>query len=123
MVIKNILILEDDFIIQLYLSELLKNRGFVVTGEVTNFNDAIKSIDKSQPDLVLIDIGLAGKIDGIETAHHINRHYKIPFIFTTGNSDVKTLERAFKTNPLDIVIKPIDETTLFKVIEFASVKM
>lgn len=117
MKVKHILIIEDDFIIQLYLRELLKNNGFVTTGEVTNFESAIKCIDTKRPDLILIDIGLAGKIDGVETAEYISKNYHIPFIFTTGNSDIKTLERAIKTNPIDIIIKPIDENTLLSLIE------
>lgn len=117
MKVKHILIIEDDFIIQLYLRELLKNNGFVTTGEVTNFESAIKCINEKRPDIILIDIGLAGKIDGVETAKYISEHFQIPFIFTTGNSDVKTLERAFKTNPIDIIIKPIDENTLLTLID------
>ena len=67
---------------------------------------------KTKPDLILMDIGLSGDKDGIETSELINKDYDIPILFMTGNSDHSTIERAKATNPIDILLKPIDEGRL-----------
>ena len=59
-----------------------------------------------------MDIGIAGDKDGIETAEIINKDHNIPIIFMTGNSDSSTTERALATNPVEILLKPIDEGNL-----------
>ena len=99
-------------IIQMFLSRTLSIEGYNITGEERNCKGAIESIKIDKPDLVLLDIGIVGDKDGVETAQLINNEYQIPVIFITGNSDKSTLERARKTNPIDFIFKPIDEDKL-----------
>jgi response regulator of citrate/malate metabolism len=112
MKLDKILIIEDDMIIQLFISKALKNADFEIVGEGRSCKQALELLTKTEPDLILMDIGIAGDKDGIETAELINQDYDIPILFMTGNSDITTTERARKTNPIDILLKPIDEGRL-----------
>ncbi len=112
MKLDKILIIEDDMIIQLFISRALKSAGFEISGEGRSCKEALECIAKTQPDLILMDIGITGEKDGIETAELINENYDIPIIYMTGNSDSITTKRARSTNPIDILLKPIDEDRL-----------
>jgi len=112
MSIKNILIAEDDMIIQMFLSKIINNAGFRVVGEARNYIEILKLVDKTQPDLIVMDIGLEGEKDGIETAHILNKKNNIPILFITGNSDKATMDRAHEVEPIGIIFKPIDEYSL-----------
>lgn len=109
---KNILIIEDDFIIQMYLEDIISEMNCTVVGTLDSSN-AIEDVLKSQKvDLVLMDFGIRGKRDGVETAKFINQNYPTPIVFITGNSDKTTTKRIEEVNPLLIVFKPIDEVQL-----------
>ncbi len=69
------------------------------------------------PDIVLMDIGLNGEIDGIEAAQQIHNLYNIPFIYLTGSYDNSLLKRAKQTGPICIIHKPFDEKKIQKEIE------
>ena len=99
-------------IIQLFIKKVLKNAGFEITGLARDCDKALELLTTTTPDLILMDIGISGNKDGIETAELINKDYNIPIIFMTGNSDVSTTKRAKKINPIDILIKPISENQL-----------
>lgn len=114
---KKIFIVEDDMIIQMFIERILSNLGLTIIGEARTGDEVIEFLKQQQPDFILMDIGLAGNKDGIETAQIINRSYDIPIIFLTGNSDKPTLERAQKTNPIGFINKPIDETSLKSVMQ------
>jgi two-component system, response regulator PdtaR len=108
---KKIFIVEDDMIIQMFIERILGNLGLSVIGEARTCAETLSFLENSTPDFILMDIGLAGDKDGIETAEIINELYQIPIIFLTGNSDKPTLDRANKTNPIGFINKPIDEAT------------
>ena len=112
MKLNKILVIEDDMIIQLFIKKVLKNAGFEITGLARDCDKALELLATTTPDLILMDIGISGNKDGIETAELINKDYNIPIIFMTGNSDVSTTKRAKKINPIDILIKPISENQL-----------
>lgn len=114
---KKIFIVEDDMIIQMFIERILSNLGLTIIGEARTGDEVIEFLKKQQPDFILMDIGLAGNKDGIETAQIINQSYDIPIIFLTGNSDKPTLERAQSTNPIGFINKPIDETSLKSVMQ------
>ncbi|MEX0686802.1 MAG: response regulator [Balneolales bacterium] len=83
----NILIVEDNFLIALDIQELLTSAGFHITDTVASGEEAIKKTLELKPDLILMDIGLKGSMDGIEAVNRIRDHRNIPVIFLTGNSD------------------------------------
>ena len=107
-----ILIVEDEFIIQMFITRILTKNGMIVTDEVSTSDKVLLSIENALPDLILMDIGINGMKDGIQTAEMINEKYQIPIIFITGNSDISTFKRAQAANPLGIIYKPIDEVGL-----------
>src|SRR5688572_18954522 len=106
---KKIFVVEDDLIIQLFIEYTLKKIGLEVVGLARSCDETIKLLSNVKPDLILLDIGLVGDKDGIETAKIINADFKIPFIFMTGNTDESTLKRAKDAQPVGFIFKPMDE--------------
>jgi DNA-binding LytR/AlgR family response regulator len=114
-----ILVVEDELIIAEDLCSMLKKMGYAVTGSAMDADEAISLLDKDCPDLLLLDINLSGKKDGITLAAEINTKYKVPFIFITSYADGDTIERAKKVNPANYLVKPFKSEQLFTAIEIA----
>jgi DNA-binding NarL/FixJ family response regulator len=117
-----ILVVEDQAIILMELKARLNNLGYMVVGTSSYGEDAIKKAELLRPDLVLMDIGLRGKVDGIEAADYIRRNFNIPIIFLTANSDGTTRERANATEPYGFIPKPYDQDVLTDIIDKALYK-
>ena len=94
-----ILIVEDEKILAMGLKKKLEKLGFSVTDLASSGAEAIESVKKVQPDLVLMDIVLKGAMDGIETAEFIINLHDIPIIYLTDYADDEMLARAEKTYP------------------------
>jgi len=91
---KIIQIVEDDGLIALHIAETLENAGYQIAEPVNSGDMALKALEKSpKPDLILMDVGLAGSIDGIETARRIREHYDIPILFLTAYSNLIKIEK------------------------------
>ena len=104
---KKIMIVEDEMIIAMgYMTELRK-ASFEVPKALVTGEEAIKVFSAMNPDLILMDIALKGKMDGIEAANKMLKIKNLPIIFMTGNSDSETKERALALNPAGYLIKPI----------------
>lgn len=116
---KTILVVEDEGIVAKDLQSRLKKIGYHVPVIVSSGEEAILKIAEVQPDLVLMDIQLKGKIDGIEAAEHIYFQYNIPIIYLTAYADDRTLERARLTDPFGYLLKPFKEKELQTSIEIA----
>jgi len=112
----NILIVEDESIIALDLSQIVAKYGHIVRGIVGSGEDSIREAGKIRPDVVLMDIAIKGQIDGLEAARMIGALYQIPIIYTSAFSDPITIERARATNPLAYLQKPFDERELESVL-------
>ncbi|PKL16144.1 MAG: hypothetical protein CVV49_17775 [Spirochaetae bacterium HGW-Spirochaetae-5] len=117
-----ILVVEDDKPSGLILRKLLDKSGYNVTDVVESGEEAIGTILKNKPDIILMDITLAGEIDGIETAERIYQTHNIPFIYITAGTDSTTFERAKKSLPLNYIVKPFNSKTLNSAIEIALFK-
>lgn len=117
-----ILVVEDSLIVAFHLRKTLEQEGYVVTGTESSGEDALKSIQKETPDLVLMDIMLAGKMDGIETAMTIKSKFRIPVIFLTALSDQDTIQRAKITEPFGYIMKPFEDREVFTVVEMSLYK-
>ncbi|HXH19309.1 MAG TPA: response regulator, partial [Chitinophagales bacterium] len=115
----NIGIVEDDLLIAESLVMALKQIGYHPILPVRSYHDALKMIEAESPELLILDITLEGKQDGIELGTKVNKDYGIPFIFLTAYSDVATIERAKKANPYAYLVKPFNENDLFSSIEIA----
>ncbi|MBF0352636.1 MAG: response regulator [SAR324 cluster bacterium] len=101
-----ILVVEDEFAIGTVIAQQIQQLGYVVDEIVASGEQAIKSCEHHHPDLVLMDIQLNGKIDGIEAARKI-AEYEIPVVFLTSHVDSKTLDRAKTTLPNGYLLKPV----------------
>jgi PAS domain S-box-containing protein len=119
MIGSKILIVEDEAITAMELEEMLKNRGYEVVGTAANGATAIRIAKEKWPDLILMDIRIEGKIDGIQTATQISSFHDIPIIFLTAYSDDVTLARAIKTKSHSFMLKPFNEKELYSNIELA----
>jgi PAS domain S-box-containing protein len=122
MIKAKIFIVEDESIVALDLKCDLEAMGYEISGISSNGEDAIERISVSCPDLVLMDIGLPGHIDGIQASEIIKDRFDIPVVFLTANSDSITIQRAKLTDPFGYVLKPFDQRELFTVIEMALYK-
>lgn len=121
----NILIVEDERITAEDIKKALNSVGFDVPAIVSSGEEAIKVCEELMPDLVLMDIKLEGKMDGIEAAEKIRSKMGIPVIYLTAYSDEKTVQRAKITEPSGFILKqpygflrkPFEETELNTAIE------
>lgn len=102
-----ILLVEDEFISALVMQSDLEKTGYHITNTVATAADAVLSAKVDSPDLILMDIRLAGEMDGIEAATIIRETAEIPIIFITGYDDEATRERAAKANPAAFLVKPV----------------
>lgn len=115
-----ILIVEDEIITATDLKETLEKNKHKITAIAKNHGEAMLAIEKTLPDLLIIDIHLRNSaFDGIETAKEISRAYHIPFVFLTAYSETPTFERAKATNPAAYLIKPFRHHDLVFQIELA----
>jgi signal transduction histidine kinase len=112
-----ILLVEDERIIALHLRQQLTKLGYDVPNAVSTGDHALRRIEEVPPDLVLMDINLKGKMDGITTAAAITRAYRIPIIYLTAYSADETLARAAATNPHGYILKPFSERELHAMIQ------
>ena len=118
----NILIVEDEQIVAMDIQNSLENCGFTIVGQTNRGEEAIQKAAELNPDLVMMDIGLKGEIDGIEAAMQIREQLNLPVIFLTAFADEATLERARLAEPYGYILKPFEERELVIVIEMALYK-
>lgn len=111
---KKVMIVEDDFIIRMFIEKVVRSLGAEIVAKASESTEAVELCKKHLPDLVLMDIGIRGKIDGVDTTLQIKKECQTEVIYLTGNSDEKTLERAKATEPYGFIFKPIDEVKLVK---------
>lgn len=111
-----VMIVEDEAITAKCLQMDLEDIGLQVLDPVSNGEEAIKIAQLEHPSLILMDIRLAGSMDGIETAEKILQNQKIPIIYLTGFSTTLVRERAQKTNPAAFLEKPINVNRVIQII-------
>jgi len=107
-----VLIVEDETIVALDIKNVITKLGYRVINCVTNYDDAIKSVNEDDPDIILMDINLKNSQDGIQTAQDILNIKYIPIIYLTAYSDDETMDRAVETNPIGYLIKPFKREEL-----------
>jgi len=105
-VVRRILIVEDERLIAHDLQRRLTQLGYTVVGNVASGAQAITAAYQLQPDLVLMDIRLQGEMDGIEAALRIHTDRPIPIVYLTAYVDESTIQRAQATSPLGFLRKP-----------------
>lgn len=108
----DIMVVEDDMIIAADISMQLTQLGYNVSAILPKGEDALAQLQHTQPDIILMDVGLKGDLDGVDTAKEILDQYKIPVIFLTANSDPETFRRAKHTRPFAFITKPFEAIDL-----------
>jgi signal transduction histidine kinase len=114
-----VLIVEDEQLVADDLRETLEDLGYNVVGLTATGEEAIIDAESLLPDLVLMDIRLAGEMDGITAANIIQSRLNIPIVYLTANADHATLERVKATQPFGYILKPFNEKILATTIEIA----
>jgi len=114
-----VFIVEDESIVANDIRDALQHLGYEVMGIAKSGEIALEKIGEAKPDLILMDIHLAGKMDGIETAGKIRETYHIPVVYLTANSDTPVLDRAKATEPYGYILKPFSDQDLKSTIEIA----
>ena len=105
---ETILVVEDEGLIALHLTELLEEAGYQVSGPAYSGEMVLKEIGTSPlPALVLMDIALAGSLDGIETARRIRQRYPVPIIFLSAYSSQNRIDEAMKVSSDGYLMKPV----------------
>jgi AmiR/NasT family two-component response regulator len=108
-----VLLFEDEFLLANDLKQQLRPYNFDVVAMFRKAEEGLEylaSVDATGllPDIILMDISLAGKMTGIEAANIISRKYQIALLYITGMSQLGVFEEAFKTRPHAYLIKPFD---------------
>jgi PAS domain S-box-containing protein len=117
-----ILICEDELLFAENLASTLGDLGYEIVGTVMTGQRAISIVEEIQPDMILMDIGLAGEIDGVEAARCIRAQFDIPLVYLTAYAEEDVFDRAKSTGPYGYLRKPFSlielkctlETTLCK---------
>ena len=112
-----VLIVEDEMIVAKDISYYLEELGCEVCGLLMEGEQVLSFLDKEVPDIILMDIMLKGKLNGINTVHLIQKHYSIPIIYLTANTDDHSFELAKATKPFAFIEKPFKKKVLKRTVE------
>jgi DNA-binding NarL/FixJ family response regulator len=107
-----VLIVEDEVLVALEASDILASAGHDVIGSAVTAEEAVRKARELKPDLILMDIRLLGKRDGIEAATEIWQRLGLRSLFVSAYSDRETTARAAEANPIGFLAKPFTEDSL-----------
>ena len=116
---RRIFVVEDEAIVSDDIADTLRHLGYEVAGTAQAGLAALIEIEKTSPDLVLLDITLAGRLDGIQVGAAVRKRLGVPIVYLTAHSDKATMQRAFETEPDGYVSKPFTDLALRTAIEKA----
>ena len=114
-----ILVVDDEAIITMQLEERLSAMGYTVAGMAASGEEAIDKARRLRPDLVLMDIVMPGKMNGIEAANVVTNELDIPVVFVTSYADDAIIEKAKSVRPYGYIVKPFNELEIKAAIEVA----
>jgi len=109
-----VLIVEDDLILSIALSMMLKKIGFTQIEKVQTAEEAREAFRNNKPDLLVMDINLGSGMSGIDFVKEIQKEHKVDVIYITGNSDMFNRMLAGETDYLDYLTKPVTPAELKK---------
>lgn len=115
-----LLVVEDEALTYMLYQMQYMEIGYNVCQQAVSGEEAVQIAEEEKPDVVLMDIGLCGEMDGIEAAEIIHSRFGLPIIFVTGYADENTRKRADKALPHSgYFIKPINPEAVIPAIESA----
>ena len=108
-----IVIVEADFLIAEDLRGLCEDFGASVVGMAHRADEAFDLVESTKPDVVLMDVRLGGKRDGVDVAQRVyDALPRTKLVFITGSNEPPTIERIRQDHPFRILIKPIKPAEL-----------
>ncbi|MEJ7597714.1 MAG: response regulator [Kofleriaceae bacterium] len=116
---RRILVVEDERVVARDLQSTLQQLGYDVPATAGSAEDAFRIAAEHPPDLVLMDIRIKGKRDGIETAAALREHFKVPVVFLTAHTDEHTMGRVRQTEHEGYLVKPVTDAQLRVAVENA----
>jgi DNA-binding NtrC family response regulator len=117
-----VLIVEDDQLVAVDLEGRLERLGYQVVATAASGEEACAQVGTLQPDLILLDVRLAGPMDGIEAAQRMRQIWEAPVVFLTAHCDAATLERAKQVEPYGYLVKPFMPSDLHAALQMALYK-
>jgi diguanylate cyclase (GGDEF)-like protein/PAS domain S-box-containing protein len=122
MLARKILVVEDEKKLSSNIRKNLQKLGYSVSEITESSEEIIKKVAAINPNLVLIDIGLGGEINGLQLAHIIHNNFHVPIVYLTDSSGYKILQNNHLNHPFSYLVKPFGESELHFVIEMALYK-
>jgi two-component system, cell cycle sensor histidine kinase and response regulator CckA len=116
---EKILVVEDDGILAANLEDTLRSLDYTIVGPVAKGEEAVDRVRANEPDLILMDINLAGVMDGITAAGQIAAFSDVPLIYLTGYAEEPLLNQARITAPYGYLVKPVSSRELTAAIGMA----
>ncbi|MCJ7542284.1 MAG: response regulator, partial [Desulfobacterales bacterium] len=117
-----IMVVEDEAVIALNLQQMLTKMGYDVIGVSYSGEEALEKARSLRPDLILMDIMMPGKLDGIAAAKIIKAELGIPVVFLTAYSEDKIIESAKQTEPYGYILKPSQDREIKATVKIALYK-
>lgn len=115
---KRIIVVEDESIVRLDVSFMLKDAGYDVVAEAADGEKAVELAYSLKPDLIIMDIKMP-KMNGLKASEIISNKFNIPILLLTAYSQKEYIEKAKKANILGYLVKPISEANLIPAVEIA----
>ena len=112
-----ILVVEDEMIVAGAIADSLRSWGYEVNATARTGEEALEAAARDRPDLALMDIGLAGELDGMKTAEEMGRRFRVPVVYLTSHAEEQLIARAKLTQPMGYVLKPYMQQELQAAIE------
>ena len=113
-----ILVVEDEHIVARDIQAMLEGLDYATSIAISG-EEALQKAEELRPDLVLMDIVLRGRMDGVKVAAQMRDRFQIPVIYLTAYADEATVERAKLTAPYGYILKPFEERELHIAIQLA----
>ncbi len=115
----SVLVVEDEVIVARDLQQSLDDMGYEVLAAVSSGAEALRASRERVPDVVLMDIRIAGDQDGIDTGTALQQRHQVPVIYMTAYSDAATISRAVRSSPYGYIVKPFTGREVRSAIEVA----
>ena len=116
---RRLMVVDDEAVIAMQLEDHLQSMKYDVVGTASSAEESVSMARKLCPDLILMDIVMEGKLDGIDAARMIKEEMDIPIIFLTAYADDKVVNRAMQAEPFGYIVKPFRESEIKANIEIA----
>ena len=114
-----IMVVDDEAIVTTQLEESLTSMGYEVVGSVYSGKEAVEMARRLRPNLILMDIVMPGRLDGIDASVIVKKELDIPVIFLTAYADDNFIKRAKDSEPFGYILKPFQEREIKAAIEVA----